>query len=709
MPSFRRRIEQLNTSSVRWLAGFVIGLAIVHFALYHRWGPGYIPFILPGYAVVMNSITTVIALAIALLAFGRYHVTRDPAAFWNGVALGSYALFSVFDSLTAPGVLPGGGSVVGHQVGLSSWFWHLMFTALGAFTICRMLVAWPWPGTFAERWWLRLVVAGALVVVVMSVLLIAFQDQLPALLTADGHWTPLNRVWNVVTLVLFITAALLMIRQLSPGHRWISNYFVVAALLLTFALTTDLIGTRVYDTWWYWRRVLFVAAFAIALVGALTEYVALFTRERDRTNELLALQSIGSVLMHEVELAGAAQVIVDQIVQVLHVDVAELWLRDLTRPELTLVAWQGHSAAFVHAKHVMPFDAPQVVAMAARTEHVQAIDDVSTFVSGQLDRQTYLREGLHSVVAVPLCTRDHLVGVLICARRHPGPWPAEQLSFIASAAGLFAVTIDNRRLYEALRQALRLREEFIAAAAHELRSPVTVIQGRAQLTLKVDAAEPGSREAFEAILRAAKRIDRLVDDLLSVLRVRPGATALHRERADLADLAASAAQTTAQTTDNYTIAVSGDRPLAVDVDRSLICEVLYRLLENAMRYQPGGGEIRIATQRRGADAVVSVTNRGVGVPLERQPFVFEPFYEAFPGGTPGYTGIVSLGLYLSKQIVEAHGGRIWLVSVPMGETTFSFSVPLAVASGESESPVSSWNGVPSPPAPSPSADGEGGT
>jgi len=79
----------------------------------------------------------------------------------------------------------------------------------------------------------------------------------------------------------------------------------------------------------------------------------------------------------------------------------------------------------------------------------------------------------------------------------------------------------------------------------------------------------------------------------------------------------------------------------------------------------------------GSDAVVAVSGDGLGIPPERQPFVFEPFYELIPGGSPGYTGLVSLGLYLSKQIVEGHGGRIWFVSSPASGATFNFSLPLA--------------------------------
>jgi signal transduction histidine kinase len=85
----------------------------------------------------------------------------------------------------------------------------------------------------------------------------------------------------------------------------------------------------------------------------------------------------------------------------------------------------------------------------------------------------------------------------------------------------------------------------------------------------------------------------------------------------------------------------------------------------------------VEARRQDGRAAVSVTDHGPEIPLDRQAYVFEPFYEYIAPGTPGYAGLVSLGLYLSKQIIDAHGGRIWFVSDAVNGTTFSFSLPLA--------------------------------
>jgi len=116
--------------------------------------------------------------------------------------------------------------------------------------------------------------------------------------------------------------------------------------------------------------------------------------------------------------------------------------------------------------------------------------------------------------------------------------------------------------------------------------------------------------------------------------------------------------------------------LVVEGDRDLVAEVISRLMEHAVRYSPTGRLVELCVRHDGAAAVVSVTSYGTGVAPERRPHIFEPFYEPVPPGDEGYVGTVSLGLYLSKQIVEAHGGQIWFTDGPNGGSTFSFSLPL---------------------------------
>jgi signal transduction histidine kinase len=317
--------------------------------------------------------------------------------------------------------------------------------------------------------------------------------------------------------------------------------------------------------------------------------------------------------------------------------------------------------------------------MAARLDQVQfkVSEDVARSDLSPIARELILREGLHSMVSVPLRTHGRLVGMVGYGSRSIRRFSQSDLAFIITTADLFAVAIENARLYEEIRRTLRLREEFMSAAAHELRSPVAVIKGRTQLTLKVDAREVEARRALEDILRASERVTRLTDDLLAVIRVRPDLVRLNREPFDLSALTRSVVDQVRWTTTQHEFRIATDGPLVVDADRSLISEVLNRLLENALRYTPEGGVIEVDAWREGNAALVTVTDHGVGIPTDRQLHVFEPFYELVASGEPGYVGLVSLGLYLSKQIIDAHSGRIWFVSEPAKGSTFGFSLPLA--------------------------------
>lgn len=675
-----RGASQLKTPFLRWIVGVAICLTILHLVLVYSWGRGHVLTVLPWDAVVMDSVTIVAALAVAVLAFGRFQVSPEPTPFWVGAAFSAFALFALFDSLTAPGTLPNGDGLLANLPSTSSWFWHLMLTALGLFLVFAAILPWPQSRLIAGRPWPLVAMMGGLAILLLSGLILAYQDSLP-LLVVGSSWTPLNHAWSIVILLLFGAATVLAASRLQRASNLPCASLTLCLLFLTFAMVTDLIGTQLYDVWWYWRRILFALAMSVMLFGLLLEYIQLHRRERDRTKELWALQSVSSALMHETSLTSVADVIIDQSFQVLNVDAAEVWAADPVRRELTMLSGRGLDSAHRQSGCRMSFDAPAFAALIARTERVQRADELGASDVASLNYAEYVRDGLHSVIGIPLKPRDGLVGVVIFATKQPQGLSPTQMMFITSAAGLFAIEMENTRLFDEVRQALRLREEFVAAAAHELRSPVTVIQGRAELLLRAEPLDERTRRGLDSILRAAKRIDHLVDDLLAVLRVRPGAMTLHRERLDLSQLVRSVVEMARQSTQAYDLQFSGEEPLYVDADRALLFEVLNRLVENAMRLTPGGGAINVDARRRGRDAVVDVTHHGVVIPPERERFAFEPFYELIQGGSPGYTGLVSLGLYLSRQIVEAHGGRIWLASSPSGCATFSFSIPVAPTTG----------------------------
>ena len=401
------------------------------------------------------------------------------------------------------------------------------------------------------------------------------------------------------------------------------------------------------------------------------------TDERNRERQRDAVAEIARSLVREIELGGVAEVVMEQSLSALGADAVMLHLVDPLRREVTLLAQRNLPKGLLGAVQHLSYDDPHLCAHAASTAQIQVAEDLREAGTAPPLGDLYAREGIRSVLAVPLQSRGRIVGVLTTLSNSPRHFSQHELEFNATVADLFAAAIENAHLYTELRDALRLREEFIASAAHELKTPVTVIKGWAQMLLMANQRDPQKRKALETIDRQADRVSRFIEDMLAVASLQPGLPPQKREVFDLATLVKALVEGTSRLVEQHRFEVHAPTPLPVEADRQLVGEVLNRLLENAVRYSPAGGKVEVAALRSDGQAVVSVRDYGFGIPLDRQPYVFEPFYQPVPPGVPGYVGIVSLGLHLSKQIIETLGGRIWFNSTPGHGSTFSFSIPLA--------------------------------
>lgn len=223
----------------------------------------------------------------------------------------------------------------------------------------------------------------------------------------------------------------------------------------------------------------------------------------------------------------------------------------------------------------------------------------------------------------------------------------------------------------------RIEDEFIHMAAHELKTPVTVVKGYALHLLRSAAGlPPEQRRALEAIDRGAERIDRIVRDFLDVSMSELGRLKLRRDRIRLDQLAAETTARAAAASTRHRIELTVTGPACVEGDRERLEQVLGRLLDNAVRYSPSGGavEVRVATER--GSAVVTITDHGVGIAPRAQGAMFERFHRPHAGTAYDYGGL-GIGLYLCKYIVEAHGGEIGFESVEGRGSTFHFTLPLA--------------------------------
>jgi signal transduction histidine kinase len=232
---------------------------------------------------------------------------------------------------------------------------------------------------------------------------------------------------------------------------------------------------------------------------------------------------------------------------------------------------------------------------------------------------------------------------------------------------------------EELRESERMKTELVSIVSHELRTPLASVLGFTALLLKREF-DPATRRHYLGIVDAqARRLAALLEDFLDVQRIEHEGVDLSKEKIDLADLLDEQAQLYAAQSPKHHLAVDAERPLTVRGDPGRLAQVVGNLLSNAIKYSPEGGTVEVVAERSAEGVRIAVRDEGLGIPEEQQDRIFTKFFRGDAGAT-GITG-TGLGLAVSREIVEAHGGRIGFDSDPGQGTTFWLELP--GANGES--------------------------
>ena len=253
--------------------------------------------------------------------------------------------------------------------------------------------------------------------------------------------------------------------------------------------------------------------------------------------------------------------------------------------------------------------------------------------------------------------------------------------------------LERRRLRQRLvelEQLDKLKTQFLSMASHELRTPLTAVSGFMQIARRRMSRMAGandiptpwrdeaqkSDETLEMANRQAKKLARLIDELLDVSRLQQGRVEMRLAEIDLADVVREVAERMRLLSKGHEIEakIEGAAPIVADRDR--IEQVFENLVGNAIKYSPESGRIDVLLRVNGTSAVVSVRDQGIGVAPGEVEKIFGLFYRS-PDPRADHVGGLGLGLYISREIVSRHHGKLWAERNPDAGTTFHVTLPLA--------------------------------
>jgi signal transduction histidine kinase len=279
------------------------------------------------------------------------------------------------------------------------------------------------------------------------------------------------------------------------------------------------------------------------------------------------------------------------------------------------------------------------------------------------------------LVAVPLVAHDELLGTIALASSVAlGPYGPADLRLATELARRASLAIENGRLYRAAQRATQARDDLLGIVAHDLRSPLNGILMAAGLLRPRGLADRRSQKPGEIIERSAKRMNRLIEDLLDVTRIEAGRLSFEPGSVSPPQLVADAVEAQRLLATGASLEIQAEAPPQVAdawADRDRLLQVFENLIGNAIKFTQPHGHVTVGAEEGEGEVIFRVADTGAGITAAELPHLFDRFWQGERAKRRG-TG---LGLPIVKGIVDAHGGRIWVTSAPGEGSTFFFAIP----------------------------------
>ena len=353
------------------------------------------------------------------------------------------------------------------------------------------------------------------------------------------------------------------------------------------------------------------------------------------------------------------------------------------RAAIGLYRAEGGVLSFANSYGAIPAEVPvegtSLAARVFRTQTAKYFPDAAR--ANPENAAAYRTAQVGPVLVAPITAGDRRIGILETFATHQPVFSSDDLALVELLADQAAVILESRALIDeaarvqAQEAAARLKEDFVSAAAHDLKTPLTTLLGQAQI-LELRAGRDTSlaphQPAIGRIAREARRLSALVEDLLDASRIEEGKLEVRREPVDLAEVLRHLAERTRP--QKHRIVLEAKGRLAGSYDRRRIEQLVDNLVENGLKYSDGGSKVEIRAWSEPGEIRITVRDHGIGIPAADLAHVFDRFHRASNVDARTYAGI-GLGLYICRGIAQEHGGRIWVESAVGQGSTFHVALP----------------------------------
>ncbi|VVB97806.1 Methyl sulfide methyltransferase-associated sensor [uncultured archaeon] len=426
-------------------------------------------------------------------------------------------------------------------------------------------------------------------------------------------------------------------------------------------------------------------------IGVAVENARLYSELKRHDETLETLFEIDRVVSESLDLDEIFREALAKTILVTSSDAGAIYTLEEDGKTLKLKTSSGLSMDFVGA--VSEIEVGMGVAGGTVLAKKPLVTDIDRFPSRNLV-PSLEKEGLVTIVGAPLMAKGRVVGAMNLGNRSRRIFSKEDLDVLASIGGQIGVAIENARLYqeaktsyeklqaayEELKSLDRMKSEFLSNVSHELKTPLVSIRGYSELLHdeKLGLIKDEQKKSLEAIIRNADRLTRLINSILFISKMQAEKLEFQFRPVDMDEIVKVCVDDARSMIDTKQITFEKDIPgiSKVNGEKDRFIEVISNLLDNAIKFTPTGGKISIKARDEEEFVHLEVIDNGIGIPLEIIPKLFSRFYQADASASRKYGG-TGLGLYITKNIVDAFHGKIWIESEIGKGTKVHVLLPIA--------------------------------